>query len=89
MIDFIRMGLIELWGSRVEPNLQNEKFLPTVGFEPGLFLLRSEHATCTTAVRGLISVSGLKFTGFYFSVIFLEIRNVLHGKDVAYSYAVN
>ena len=24
--------------------LQNEKFLPTVGFEPGTFLLRSERA---------------------------------------------
>ena len=35
MVDFIRMGLLELCGSRVEPELQNVKFLPTVGFEPG------------------------------------------------------
>ena len=74
MADFIRIGWVELWGSWVEPDLQNEKFLPTVGFVPGFFLLRSERAI--TALRGLISKSGLKFTGIYFSVIFLEIWNV-------------
>ena len=44
MVDFIRMGLQELRGSLVECELQNVKFLPTVGFEPGTFCLRSEHA---------------------------------------------
>ena len=37
MVDFICMGLLELWGLRVERKLQNEKFLPTVGFKPGIF----------------------------------------------------
>ena len=45
MVDFICMGLQELCGSRVEPELQNVKFLPTVGFEPGTSRLLSEHAT--------------------------------------------
>ena len=57
---------------RVERELQNEKFLPTVGSEPGTFHLRSERAT--TALRGLMSVSGLKFTGFNLSVLFSEIH---------------
>ena len=30
MVDLIRMGLLELCGSRVERELQNEEFLPTV-----------------------------------------------------------
>ena len=30
----------------VNRELQNEKFLPTVGFEPGTFLLRRERAKC-------------------------------------------
>ena len=41
MVDFIRMGLLELCGSRVERELQNVKFLPTVGFEPGTSRLLS------------------------------------------------
>ena len=45
MVDFIRMGLLELCGSRVERELQNVKFLPTVGFEPGTSRLLSERAT--------------------------------------------
>ena len=53
MVDFIRIGLLELWGSRVESELQNLKFLPTVGFEPGTFHLRSERAT--TELRRLMS----------------------------------
>ena len=45
MIDLICKGYLELSGMRVERELQNEKFLPTVGFEPralvvvSLFLL--------------------------------------------------
>ena len=42
-----------------------------MGFEPGTFRLRIERAT--TELQGLVSVSGLKFTGFYLSVLFLEI----------------
>ena len=45
MVDFIRMGLLELCGSRVERELQNIKFLPTVGFEHGTSRLLSERAT--------------------------------------------
>ena len=60
MVDFIRMGLLELCGSRVERELQNVKFLPTVGFEPGT----SERAT--TELRRLM------FTWFL-PVLFLEI----------------
>ena len=45
MVDFIRMGLLELCGSRVERELQNVKFLPTVGFELGTSRLLSERAT--------------------------------------------
>ena len=41
MVDFIYKGLLELRGAWVERELQNEKFLPTVGFEPGIVLLRS------------------------------------------------
>ena len=52
MVDFIRMGLLELCGSRVEPELQNVKFLPTVGFEPETPRLLSECAT--TELRRLM-----------------------------------
>ena len=45
MVDFIRMGLLQLCGSRVERELQNVKFLPTMGFEPGTSRLLSELAT--------------------------------------------
>ena len=38
MVDFICKGYLELSGARVELELQNEKFLPTVGFEPGTLL---------------------------------------------------
>ena len=58
MIDFIRMGLLELCGSRVELELQNVKFLPTVGFEPGTSCLLSERAT--TELRRLISTEWIK-----------------------------
>ena len=52
MVDFICKGYLELPGTRVERELQNEKFLPNVGFEPGIFCLRSESAT--TELRGLV-----------------------------------
>ena len=45
MVDFICKGYLQLSGTRVERELQNEKFLPTVGFNPGAFCLRSEGAT--------------------------------------------
>ena len=44
MIDFICMGLLDLWGA-AERELQNEKFLSTVEFEPDTFRLRIEHTT--------------------------------------------
>ena len=55
---------------RVERELQNEKFLPTVGFEPGTFRLRSERAT--TEPRGLMSVEWIK-VHLILPVLFLEI----------------
>ena len=58
----------------IECELQNVKFLPTVGVEPGPFRFPSERTT--TALRRLMSLSGFKFTGFYLSVLFLEIRNL-------------
>ena len=70
MVGVIRMALLELWGWRVKTKLQNDKSLPTVGFEPGAFRFRNERAT--TALRGLMSVRDLKFTGYYLSVLFLE-----------------
>ena len=58
MVDFTRKGLLELCGSRVEPELQNVKFLPTVGFKPGTFRLLSERAT--TELRRLMSNKWIK-----------------------------
>ena len=40
MVDFICMGLHDL----ANRELQNEKFMPTVGFEPGTFCIRRERA---------------------------------------------
>ena len=39
MVDFICIGLLELWGMPVERELQNEKVLPKVVFEPCTFRL--------------------------------------------------
>ena len=39
MVDFICMSLLD-----ANRELQNETFLPTVGFEPGTFRIRSERA---------------------------------------------
>ena len=58
MVDFIRMGLLGLCGSRVERELQNVKFLPTVGFEPGTSRFLSERAT--TELRRLMSTEWIK-----------------------------
>ena len=58
MVDIIRMGLLELCGARVERELQNIKFLPTVGFEPGTSRLLSECAT--TELRRLMSIDSIK-----------------------------
>ena len=58
MVDFIRMGLLELCGSRVERELQNVKFIPTVGFEPETSHLLSERAT--TELRRLMSTKWIK-----------------------------
>ena len=58
MVDFIYIGLLELCGSRVERELQNVKFLPTMGFEPGTFRLLSERAT--TELRRLMTIELIK-----------------------------
>ena len=43
MVDFISMGLLRI--------LQNEKFLPTLGFEPGVFRFRKEQKRTRLALR--------------------------------------
>ena len=58
MVEFIRMGLLELCGSRVERELQNVKFLLTVGFELGTSRLLSERAT--TELRRMMSTKWIK-----------------------------
>ena len=55
MVCFICKGYLELSGSG---ELQNEKVLPTVGFEPEAFRLRREGAT--TDLRVLMPVVGIK-----------------------------
>ena len=79
MVDFIYKGYIELSWSRVEREIQNEKFLPTVGFESGAFRLRSEGVT--TELRGLMSVDGIK-VHLVLNMLFLEIY-LWHVVDVA------
>ena len=44
VVEFIRMGLLELQVSRVERELQYEKFLLTVGFKPDTLRLQSGRA---------------------------------------------
>ena len=55
---------------RVERELQNEKILPTVEFEPGTFRLRSERATIEP--RGLMFVEWIK-VHLVLPVLFLEM----------------
>ena len=64
MIDFICKGYLELSGTQVK-----RKFLPTVGFEPGTFRLRSEGAT--TEPQAMMRVEGTH-SHLEFSVLFLE-----------------
>ena len=71
MVDFIRMGLLELCGSRVERELQNVKFLPTVGFEPGTSRLLSERAT--TELRRLTTTEWIKVHLVFTRVIFRNL----------------
>ena len=42
-VDFIYMGLLDLWGARAGNN-KIKNSLPIVGFEPGTFRLRCERA---------------------------------------------
>ena len=62
MVDFICKGYLELSGTRVERELQNENFLPTMGFEPVTFRLRSEGDT--TELRGRMSDEWINVTWF-------------------------
>ena len=79
MVYFTCNGYLELPGARVEPELQNEQFLPTVGFKPGTFRLRSEGAT--SGQRGLMSMEWIK-VHLVLTVLFLEIY-LQHMVDVA------
>ena len=59
-VDYICKGYLELIGTRVERELQNENFMPTVGFQPGTFRLRSEGVT--TELQRLVYGSSPGFT---------------------------
>ena len=82
MADFICKGYLELSWTRVERELQNEKFLPTVGFEPGAFCLRREGATtelqCTKTDFGREDKSLPGFNCDIFFYIYLQ-----HMVDIA------
>ena len=71
MVHFIRLGLLELCESQVEPKLQNVKFLPTVGFEPGTSRLLSERAT--TELRRLMSTEWIKVHLFFTCALFRNL----------------
>ena len=71
MVDFIRISLLELFGSRVERELKNVKFLPTVGFEPGTSRLLSERAT--TELRRLMSTKSIKVHLVFTCAIFRNL----------------
>ena len=71
MVDFIRMSLLELCGSGVERELQNVKFLPTVGFEPGTSRLLSERAT--TELRRLMTTEWIKIHLDFICAIFRNL----------------
>ena len=75
MVDFIRMDSLELCGSRVERELQNVKFLPTVGFEPGTPRLLSERAT--TELRRLMSTEWIKVQLVFTRAIFRNLHVAL------------
>ena len=71
MVDFIRMGSLELCGSRFELELQNVKFFPTVGFELGTSRLLSECAT--TELRRRMSVEWIKVHLVFTCAIFRNL----------------
>ena len=71
MVDFIRMGLLELCGSRVERELQNVKILHTVGFEPGTPRLLSERTA--TELRRLMSTKWIKVHLVFTCAIFINL----------------
>ena len=71
MVDFIRMGLLELCRSRVGRELQNVKFLPTAGFEPGTSRLLSERTT--TELRRLMSTEWIKIHLVFTCAIFRNL----------------
>ena len=70
MVDLICKGNLEMSGTRVKRELQNEKFVPTVGFELGAFRLRSEDAT--TELKRLMPVQLIK-VHMILTVLLLEI----------------
>ena len=71
MVDFIRIGLLELCGSRVERELQNVKFLPIVGFEPGTSRLLNERVT--SELRRLMSAEWIKVHLVFTCAIFRNL----------------
>ena len=85
MVDFIWKCYLEVPGTQVEHELQNEKFLPTVGFESGTFRIRRERAI--TELRGLMSVEWIKVR-LVLRVLFLEIY-LQHMVDAVKYFVVN
>ena len=71
-IDFICMDLCEQQGTQSKQEMQNEKFLPTVGFEPGTFRLRRRHTQSTNCATR----SNIHTRMFY--LCFLPIIHDIH-----------
>ena len=85
MVDFICKGYIELPGTRVERELQNEKNLAHCGIEPDTFRIRNEGAT--TELRRLKSVERIK-VHLVLTVLCLEIY-LQHMVYAAKQFVVN
>ena len=62
-VDFISIGIVELYGTRKKQELQNENFLSTVGFDPGIFrLLDSKVIHCAMKPLEVLSFKGKLYT---------------------------
>ena len=64
-VDFTCIGIVELCGAQNKWELQYEKFLPTVEFDPSTFRLLDRHIIhCTLKPTGLIIFIGKLYGGF-------------------------
>ena len=53
MVHMVLICLIELQGTQIKREIQNEKVLPTIGFETGTFRLRSRRDTICITITGI------------------------------------